>query len=668
MSTSRQLQRAAQTNAIRQHSVAKTVALTLARVCVILLTAFIVLRFGRYTLARPTFISPDEGYVLLTLKHYFAGEHLYTQVFTQYGPFYFLIQKGIFRLLQLPVTYDAGRLVFYGYWVLASCLGGIFVYRMSKNVTLASAAALAVMWLERVMAVEPNHPEQMVVVLLMAACVVSVKPDRVSLLLLGAIGAALFWTKTNTGLFLMAAAFIASVCVLPAGRLRSVGSKFLLCGAVLGPMVLMHDNLRAWAGPFCLVSILAGASTVIAGMRARVHAPLRLRPVRFLALGALVASLLILLASEVERIPFKGVLEGVLAASLQQSRVFSLPLGLSKKAWLLGVVISALLARFYWTPERANRAGWVDALKCAVGMLVIAALVKRETIMAGWPSFGFVTLYVCLPLALLPRRNKPWDASEFFPRIFVTALAAMELLQAYPVAGSQVNAGAAPFLLWAFVCTYDGADGLLDRFRSSKQWHVPMDGGSAIGALVLIAVVVAMFRTGQLQSSYPFPSSSLAGSSSLHLPPEVEVSLETLSRDAQTNCEVLFTMPGMGGFNFWSGVPTPDGFNEDNWMRGVPANEQQQTLQELASNPSACVIVRPEAVWTWGVPDGGLETLPLARYILHEMPVVSRRWGYEIRVSPNRRIPWVEQSPASVDGLSPHATREEGEKQIPASG
>src|SRR6202012_2630391 len=267
MSASRQLQRAAQTDPIRQHSLAKTVALTLLRVCIILLTAFIALRFAKYTLARPTFISPDEAYVLLTLKHYFAGEHLYTQVFTQYGPFYFLIQKVIFGLLQLPVTFDAGRLVFYGYWVLASFLGGIFVYRLSKNVTLASSAALAVMWLERVMAVEPNHPEQMVLVLLMAACVVSVKADRVSLFLLGEIGAALFWTKTNTGLFLMPAAFIASACVLPAGRLRSVGSKILLGGAVLGPIVLMHDNLRAWAWPFCLVSILAGASTVIAGMR-----------------------------------------------------------------------------------------------------------------------------------------------------------------------------------------------------------------------------------------------------------------------------------------------------------------------------------------------------------------------------------------------------------------
>ena len=186
-------------NRLRQPHIFKTVALMLVRAGVVLAAVFVILRFGRYTLARPLVISPDEGYLLLTLKHYFAGEHLYSQVFTQYGPFYFLVQKGIFGLLHLPVTYDAGRLVFYGYWVLASLLGGLFVYRVSKNVSLASAAALAVMWLERVMAFEPNHPEQTVIVLLMAACVVAVKPNRGSFFLLGVIGAALFGRRPMSG-------------------------------------------------------------------------------------------------------------------------------------------------------------------------------------------------------------------------------------------------------------------------------------------------------------------------------------------------------------------------------------------------------------------------------------------------------------------------------------
>ena len=191
--------------------------MALARVGVVLLAAFGCFRFGRYTLALPPWISDDEGYLLLTLKHYLGGEHLYTQVFSQYGPFYFLVQRAIFSVLHLPVTYDAGRHVFLGYWLIASLLGAFFVYRVSRNVALASASALALMWLERVAAHEPNHPEQMVLVLMMAGCAIAVRPSRVSLALLGAIGAALFWTKTNVGIFFIAAVLIAAACILPPG-------------------------------------------------------------------------------------------------------------------------------------------------------------------------------------------------------------------------------------------------------------------------------------------------------------------------------------------------------------------------------------------------------------------------------------------------------------------
>ena len=633
-------------DSVRQQSSGKVVTLTLVRACLVLFTFFLGLRFARYTLARPMLISDDEGYLLLTFKHYFEGEHLYSQVFAQYGPFYFLIQKAIFRMLHLPVTYDAGRLVFCGCWVLASCLGGIFVYRVSKNVTLASAAALAVLWLERVMAFEPNHPEQMVVVLLMASCVVAVKPTRMSLLLLGAFGAALAFTKINVGFFSLLAALIAAVCVLPDGRLRNAG-KLLVIGMAAGPIVLMHHFLDTWAQGFCMLSILTGVSVVLAGLHAKVFSAEGMTALRYMAAGALAAAILILFETTVEGLSLSTLLYGVILQPLHQPEFFFIALTVGKKMVLLACVLSVCVAALYWAPEHVRHADWLGALKCVAGISLIALLVKREVLNSGSRSFGFTILYVLLPLVLLPGKNGRWGASDFFPRIFVTALAATQFLQAYPVAGSQVNVGAAPFLLWAFVCVYDGAGSLLELLRSSKRWPVPVNAESIVGALILIGVVIEVNRTGRLHSNYPFPPSSLPGSSSLHLPPDLEATFETLSKDVRTNCGVLFTMPGMGGFNLWSGVATPDGFNYDAWMRGLPLNEQQQTLQRLESNPSACVIVQPASLSVWGVPNGGIETLPLARYILEDMPVVFRtggKWGYEIRVSPNRPVPWFEQA------------------------
>jgi hypothetical protein len=630
-------------NRFRQQHLFETAGRLLMRGAVGLTAAFVMLRFGRLMLARPNLISDDEGYMLLTQKHYFGGEHLYTQVFTQYGPFYFLIQKAIFGWLHLPVSYDAGRLVFYGYWVLASLLGGLFIYRVSKSVTLASAAALTVMFLGREMAFEPNHPDQMVIVLFMAGCVAAVKPNRKSLLLLGAIGAALFFTKINVGILFLSAALIASVSLLPAGRLRNISYSLLVGMTAVGPIVLMHHFLSGWARGFCLVGIIAGVSVVLAAMRAKLDSSNQINALRFVALGALATAIMIVIAAEGEGSSIRALVIGVIVLPLRHPEVFSIPFAVTKTKVLLAAVLAACVARLYWTPERERYASWTDALKCVAGLLVVAMLVRRSMMRTGYESFGFAITYALLPLALLPRKGERWDSSEFFPRIFVTALAAMEIMQAYPVAGSQIYIGAGPFVLWGFVCMFDGAGGLLELFPSMKNWHVPVAKPSMIGAAVFAVMVFAMNWTGMLRASYPFPASTLNGSSSLHLSPDVESKLVTLAGDIQTNCKTLFTMPGMGGFNLWSGVPTPDGFNEGAWMRGLPLSYQQQTLEELQRNPSACVLVRRKMLTYWGVPDGGLDTLPLAHYIDYDMPIVFTGWDYEIHVSPHRTIPWVER-------------------------
>ena len=50
------------------------------RAGVVLAAFLLTLYFGRILLTTPPILSDDEGYLLLSLKHYFAGEHLYTQV------------------------------------------------------------------------------------------------------------------------------------------------------------------------------------------------------------------------------------------------------------------------------------------------------------------------------------------------------------------------------------------------------------------------------------------------------------------------------------------------------------------------------------------------------------------------------------------------------------
>jgi hypothetical protein len=126
----------------------------------------------------------------------------------------------------------------------------------------------------------------------------------------------------------------------------------------------------------------------------------------------------------------------------------------------------------------------------------------------------------------------------------------------------------------------------------------------------------------------------------LRLPLETENLYQFIARNVHANCDVLFTMPGMGSLNFWSAVPTPNGLNLTAWMRGLSLEEQQRILSILQKTPQACVVYNEDLTRFWQVTPQELRDLPLARYILHDMRPVAQARGYQIRVHPRRLTPW----------------------------
>src|SRR5262249_30849880 len=256
-------------------------------------------------------------------------------------------------------------------------------------------------------------------------------------------------------------------------------------------------------------------------------------------------------------------------------------------------------------------------------------------------------LLAFLPLSLMPGVRTSISAAELFPRLFLSNLAATEFLVAYPVAGNQVALGTTLVLLWTFVCIADGTRGLTDAWKQSgegakRKFRLGVVvSGALLVATAANAVVKAPFR------DLP-PGSTLNGSSLLHLRADQERDYEFLSHSIAANCSVLFTMPGMGSFNFWSEVPTPNGSNVTIWMKLLDAERQQQILDRLKSTPSACVVYNSSLVALGQTTQEELMALPLAQYILTGMPKVAAKGDYEIRIHPKRASAW--RSPDSQSG------------------
>jgi hypothetical protein len=610
-------------------------------------------RFAQYTLGTVFGTWDDEGYMLLSLRSYLNGHPLYSDTYTEYGPFYFFAQAFFFRLLHLPVTHDAGRLVTLITWMFSSIAGGFVVYRISRSVLLASSAMASLTVLGAIMAGEPGHPGQLILMLFMlSACVAAWAGPKGSLTVFGlvVIGIALAFTKINVGVFYFAALAHTCAVLAPPGRLRIAGLSLSLAGAAGLPYVLMHSRLTNVAG-FCVAATLCGLVTFACGSLWKPETPLPWRALIRGVAGGVLAVVAIIIAVRLQGVSYSDLLKGIILDPARHPQLFLLPIdfGLVKMLWTVLVLGCTSIITWRVIQDRVNTNSSVayrdeiGALRCIAGLAVIFLLLGQHL---AW-AVPF------LPLGLIPAdTGRRWQ--DLLPRLFLTDLAALQFLQAFPVAGTQASIAAAPALLWAFLCISDGSEGLRRMFKrlGSFRRETVLGGLSAL-TLVLAALYMPV-STGIVQvlkpvstrepfrpQGYLYPSSKLRGAASLHLRTEVEERYQFLATSVSKNCDLLFTMPGMGSFTFWSDVPTPDQSNVGSWIRRLSLTQQSRILQVLQAHPSACVIYNAALVEFWQTRPAEVAASPLALYILNDMSSITQRDGYEIRIHPERKAAWV---------------------------
>jgi len=165
----------------------------------------------------------------------------------------------------------------------------------------------------------------------------------------------------------------------------------------------------------------------------------------------------------------------------------------------------------------------------------------------------------------------------------------------------------------------------------------------ATGALIVLVVGAGMWLSGTRPSGYPNPPSLLRGAERMHLPVEQAEEFRRLAGAIGQNCSVLYTLPKMGSFNFWSGVPAPlEQYATADWLS--PARNQR-TMELLASEPRACALYHRELLDFAQVTPEERAHWALGNYVLEQMPRAMQQGGFEVRVSPRRNSPWLEAAP-----------------------
>ena len=151
-------------------------------------------------------VNDDEGYIQQTVRSYLEGHRLFDEIFTQYGPAFYVLESIIHRTLGAPLSHDVERFVTIGIWVSASAAIGWAVLRITRS-WIAAALTFAGVFVHLMPLIsEPGHPHGplMLVIALMVLVGAwhsgTISPRQAALA--GALTAFALFVKINIGVYL----------------------------------------------------------------------------------------------------------------------------------------------------------------------------------------------------------------------------------------------------------------------------------------------------------------------------------------------------------------------------------------------------------------------------------------------------------------------------------
>ncbi len=548
-------------------------------------------------------MSPDEGYVMITVQGFLDGHPLYDSVFTQYGPFFYFHEWVWHGLLAVPLTHDSTRMLCVAHWLAAAGFVGAATGRLTRSPLAGLAAfALAVAHLAP-LANEPGHPQELVALLLGAWLFLAAGRGQGSwgLVALAGVVAAVAFTKINVGIFLGFALMLALV-FQAWDRFEKGPWRWVLAVSVAAlPFALMRQHLDAeWCRNYALVLACAVFATVlVAGNSAGQRGSWRVCLNVLLAMAAATAGLS-LVAVAAGTSP-RGLLDGLLLTPLRMPGTALLPLPVPNAALAsaVGAVATAIWMRR--APVGATRRNAVAGLKAAFVFASVFILFGKAQLQLAW----------LLPWVwLVAVTGDETPSAEKFPRALLALGAAWQGLQAYPIAGTQVTVATMLLVPAAMLCLSDVARALAWTQKATavliteKTRRLLLAQGLAACALVFL-FAERWVNIGKVRREHDeLPALALPGSSLVRMDQESTEMYRELSAYLRTECDTFVSYPGIHSLYFWSGKRPPTQLNSTGWGQLSHA-QQEEILGALrrSRRPLLVVVVAAVDSWSQGVPE-----------------------------------------------------------------
>ena len=549
-------------------------------------------------------------------------------------------------------------------WIMTSLLLGITAKRLTGRLSLGIVVQALSFTLLNVAANEPMTPDLLVTsmqALAIAICVFGLRrwPEH-SLAALGAIVGALLLSKVNSGAFALIAVAYAAIVTLP--RLRRIallrwGSRAVVI--LMGPMLMYKD--LGWSGRYALLGAAGGLALVLVAWISGLHPDdeihedesswwtINLLRGLILALVGILGAIFILGTSpralfetlivdgSRQRLedPMPAVLTGAVVWWAAVGVVCALLVSLQSARLRLGGGIGSLTTDRQDTfaeGDRRSPSPIAAIARLLAGLAIWCSLVDAWPIGIA-PNAAFALALPLAWVAAVPSGRDDGSTAARFLRLLVPALAIMNALFAYPVAGSQVWYASTLFVLCGAVCVADGLHDLQAYLSVSTRANVAAAGRNvAIALTVVLALIwtldfvvrpIDTYRSVyRADRALPFP-----GATRLRLEAEETAVFTGLIADAKAHCRALISLPGLPSLNLWSGLPEPNGLSVIGvWWKALLPAQLATALESAEAAPGLCEIRDQKEVEAWS--SNPLPRIGLVRFLQSDFVPIGR-FGFQ---------------------------------------
>ena len=570
----------------------------------------------------------DEGYILISVREYFASGQLYDEVYSQYGPAFYVL-FDVFQFAFGPIDNSSARITTLLLWLGTAGLCGIFVRRETTSASLGlftfGATFLYLYFLQD----ESFHPGAVIIFVLAASTaglMALVRAGRWSSIpiVAGFTGSLLLLTKINVGLFYFAALGAWGLLNANSPRIQCAATFLVPVGLTVFAAMLMHPLWgEGWITVYIIVFAVGAVTTTYTIRRESVVSA---RHVATFVLAAASLAFIVLTSVWLRGTSISGLIDGIVLRPLRHPHSYSYPVD-----WRPGTVLLAMgslaLAGIHFHVRRSVSAHAADRILVslriaqAIGLLVAVALLMHARVI------GTVFSYVAplIWIFVVPLSGRKADARD--GRGLLAIILLVQFLHAYPVGGSQESWGT--FLFIPLLAL--GVSELQLRLPSKPWKFITVALSAVLTAKVAWTAVIVQRKYAAAEEL------RLPGAKGLHLAEASRSAYSILALNAAVHGDMLFSLPGMFSFNLWTGLPAPTSKNTTLWFTLLTDPEQREIIRSLEQASRPCIIVQ-ELLLKMTLAEGRRLEGPLISYLHEKFVCAFRIEGFAFWVRAGREI------------------------------